>query len=812
MRNNNRICGRFVVSLAATAAASAMVTTALAGSINFGGRTWTTYDVDPSSDPTYSVVNDHGVIKGTYGPDAAMVTPFTLHVGDRASYDYTLTNPGSNNWVGSSFGDFRGGTFSDVDNMVGYLITGRVGYTQDFQTPRNLHFADAGFNLAGSFPGTGETGAGLRIEWTFPDAHTYAISVRSLSAGGPVATFSGSTGGNAITDVTFFRQDMNDTLQTATVGNFLQRAAAPAPSGNTFNWNTASGAYPTGANWNPASAPTLADNIVIANGGVATVSTTAGAAAVNVGQGSGNGTLNVLPNAIFSATDIIRIGAGTSTGTISQSGGHVMVDYGANDDLRIGFDAGGTGVYNLSNGELEVGDSMTIGHFGSGRFNMTGGFVSKAGFITIGNNPGSAGTFTMSAGVVTQSFGDLEIGDEATGVFQISGGTFNVAPGRFLSLGNRRGGSGTATISGTAVVNAPEVTVGGNLDAVQNGTATIQGIGVLNINGGELNDDDDLLVGHLGKGTVNMTAGLISHSGWIVLGDEVGSAGTFNMSGGTINQSFGELQIGDAATGRYNQSGGTVNISGAVLVANQPGSNGVATISGGVLNTPATVVNSNGTIHFSGGSFNAGSLAVNDGQVLLTTGHNKVLNTTHVSVSGAGKIDLADNNMVIDYNGSVGSLVGDTRQMISSNQITSSSADATHRLGYADNAVLGKTTFAGESVDSSSILIKFTYGGDANLDGQVDVTDLGALATAWQTSAPWTGGDFNYDGFVDVSDLGILATDWQLGVGSPLGRGSLEAALASVGLGGVSVPEPTIMGALGICLAAVASRRRTRRS
>jgi hypothetical protein len=110
-------------------------------------------------------------------------------------------------------------------------------------------------------------------------------------------------------------------------------------------------------------------------------------------------------------------------------------------------------------------------------------------------------------------------------------------------------------------------------------------------------------------------------------------------------------------------------------------------------------------------------------------------------------------------------------------------------------------------------LIKFTYGGDANLDGQVDVTDLGALATSWQTNAPWTGGDFNYDGFVDVSDLGILATDWQLGVGSPLGRGSLEAALANVGLSGVSVPEPTAFAAFLVpCLGAAASRRRTRRT
>src|SRR5947207_6512714 len=101
-RTNAALAAAAVAGLAACVAAA----TASAGSISVGGRTWATYDVDPNNDPTYSVVNDHGVIKGTYGPDAAMVTPFNLHVGDRVSYDYTLTNPASNNWVGSSYGDF----------------------------------------------------------------------------------------------------------------------------------------------------------------------------------------------------------------------------------------------------------------------------------------------------------------------------------------------------------------------------------------------------------------------------------------------------------------------------------------------------------------------------------------------------------------------------------------------------------------------------------------------------------------------------------------------------------------------------------
>jgi hypothetical protein len=105
-------------------------------------------------------------------------------------------------------------------------------------------------------------------------------------------------------------------------------------------------------------------------------------------------------------------------------------------------------------------------------------------------------------------------------------------------------------------------------------------------------------------------------------------------------------------------------------------------------------------------------------------------------------------------------------------------------LGWKDDAT------------AKQVSVAYTYYGDANLDGQVDVTDLGALATNWQTSNVWAGGDFDYSGFVDVTDLGALATNWQKGVGNPLGPGSLESAMAAVGLGGTSVPEPAAIGLL----------------
>jgi len=183
-----------------------------------------------------------------------------------------------------------------------------------------------------------------------------------------------------------------------------------------------------------------------------------------------------------------------------------------------------------------------------------------------------------------------------------------------------------------------------------------------------------------------------------------------------------------------------------------------------------------------------------------------------LAISGGATLDLANNSMVIDYTDTPGTLVDDVRQHLQNGRLkTSALTPAGNAVGYGDNAVLNKTTFGGVTVDASSLLIKYTYGGDSNLDGQVDVTDLGALATSWQTSAPWTGGDFNYDGFVDVSDLGILATNWQKGVGNPLGPGSLSQALAEVGLSGVTVPEPATIGMIGVAAIAAVRRRRSPR-
>jgi hypothetical protein len=184
-----------------------------------------------------------------------------------------------------------------------------------------------------------------------------------------------------------------------------------------------------------------------------------------------------------------------------------------------------------------------------------------------------------------------------------------------------------------------------------------------------------------------------------------------------------------------------------------------------------------------------------------------------LAIDPGAALDLTNNSMIIDYT-SVGTLVNDIRLDLLNGRIVSSSAGTPpgSKLGYGDNAVLGKSSFGGQPVDATSLLIKFTYAGDTNLDGQVTITDLGELASNWQsTSAVWTSGDFNYDGKVTIADLGDLATNWQAGVGNPLGM-SFEQALAAVGLSGVTVPEPTRSCILVVAAVSLAARRRKPRA
>src|SRR5439155_13883183 len=138
-------------------------------------------------------------------------------------------------------------------------------------------------------------------------------------------------------------------------------------------------------------------------------------------------------------------------------------------------------------------------------------------------------------------------------------------------------------------------------------------------------------------------------------------------------------------------------------------------------------------------------------------------------------IDLSDNALIDDYTG--GSPLTTVQVWINAgyaggswtgNRITSSSAAAqaaaSHKtaLGYAEASALGLgagSTFAGQTLaDSTAVLLRYTYAGDANLSGGVDLTDFTFLAASFNgTGKTWLQRDFNYDGIVNLTDFTCLA-------------------------------------------------------
>jgi hypothetical protein len=101
-------------------------------------------------------------------------------------------------------------------------------------------------------------------------------------------------------------------------------------------------------------------------------------------------------------------------------------------------------------------------------------------------------------------------------------------------------------------------------------------------------------------------------------------------------------------------------------------------------------------------------------------------------------------------------------------------------IGYALPGDIGDPTqMFGVDIDPTTLLVRTTRFGDADLNGVVNIADFSLFAGNFgQTGTRWSLGDFNYDGVTNIGDFSLLAVNF----GASFSR--------------TAVPEPVAIGLL----------------
>jgi uncharacterized protein YhjY with autotransporter beta-barrel domain len=309
---------------------------------------------------------------------------------------------------------------------------------------------------------------------------------------------------------------------------------------------------------------------------------------------TGGGTV-VIDNGdiILGTTDEINGSSFSPTATFNLVSGALNFNNGTGSTLSLGFDVGGTGVFNQTGTSTVTGENLEIGENGTGTYSLAGtGSVTISGSTVIGDQSGSQGTLNQSGGTFNETGGSLfEVGGGGTGVYNLSGGSGNFDN---IAVGGGASGSGTINQSAGTINAAGTVTIG---DA---------GTGTYNLSGGMANLSGDLIVGGSSTGTVNQTGGALTVTGMTTVGDA--GTGIYNISGNGMATFTDGLIVGDAASlGTFNQNGGTVILpTGAGVDLSRAGNS--YNLNGGTLEigaTGLTGVAGEGTFNFGGGTLDA---------------------------------------------------------------------------------------------------------------------------------------------------------------------------------------------------------------
>jgi hypothetical protein len=452
----------------------------------------------------------------------------------------------------------------------------------------------------------------------------------------------------------------------------------------------------------------------------------------------GSSTLLLQSGGRLTTTAGLRAGPNAGTGSTT-----INIFGGTLSNLGTADFRGGTSV-NLSSGGLILANGGTFSQ--GSTLNWTGGTVNLA----------AGRTLAFDGGVGSTSLGDVSMPDAST-LRITNGGRFDAAG--VFNIAGPAGPTGTLLVDGAN----SRFTTGPSFQFWANGSGTTATITFSNLGAGTL-DRLALATSSGAQGLLNILSGASVFANNLVVGS--GSGGAPVNLDGTLN--VGSMSLSNALT--------------------------VLSFNSGSFNSTAT--------------FSIGASA----RMLFSAGRNKVARVGALSFSSAGRMDLSDNALIVDYTGPTpfslirnyiiagrngGNWLGD--------QLTSSAAaaNANMALGIVEASSIGSpATFFGQPIDSTTLLIAYTFAGDTNLDGKVNTIDFNNLSGNFGGSGKvWLNGDFDYDGLVSSTDFNLLAGNF----------GRILAPVASLPgpqLGSI-VPEPAI-AIIAFPAVALATRQRRR--
>jgi fibronectin-binding autotransporter adhesin len=819
---------------------------------------------------TNTILATNFYIGNTAGSGSVTIpTGGTLTLGSSASPSgLYIGNTTAGNGTDTGLLDLTGATFNAVlSQLTVGLISGGNSYLTSSGT---LVGGAAGTVVIGSAASPGNLFVGRSLNANsnvgvtgtvdFSGLSSFTANLTTMSVGTAPAAYEGSAGGavklaavNSITATAVVIGDYgggNDTLalgntntiQTPqlSVASNSSDGSVTLPSGGTLVLGSLSQRTSISIAGGPAGNASTNENPI--GTGLLDVSAgtfTACLASVNLSNkssgGNGNATLSIgSSSANFVDVNSVVIAGNGSTGVLNYAGGTMYAG-----SIAAG---GGAATFNWTGGRLSVGS------FGTAAipFNLN----------NTGNGDLAPATDTNPIST-TSIFGNYNQGAAATTSFDIAG----TVPGSSYDQVNI---SGTAMLAGTIALNVtggfvPAVGDAFLLETYSTNSGTYKTIIPPALPAGvafqlDYSNPGQLILelvapaaqsyvgaspfGTFGTGSNYSPAGTPGTTSSVSIINTGSSSRTVTVSASTTVDSIylkGSTMPVDLEIG----SGVTLATAAQLDVDNNATMHVQA---GGVVNAAGGITGAGATTVAAGGSLTAMSVRqayfTADGTVTIpqTSPHNSSASLSvigQLTLAGSpgawtGLFDLGNSDLDIQ-SGNLATVTNQVAQAYNlaggakwnGGGITSTAAenDTTHltALGVIQNDQGGSpvytsaNTFDGTAPGAGDILVKYTYFGDANLDGKVDGSDYSLIDAGYASHGALTGwynGDFNYDGVVDGSDYALIDNAFNNQTGNLSTPATAATPTAQVAV----VPEPSclILPALATFLAG--PRRRNRRS